>query len=106
MLKSGKYLAEHNNSIFDQYRIVMSVRETEKSYIFELLEYVSHYGPAQIDMLFAKSKRVVISKSRGGHAIRIWSDHDFTFYPFQYGIPFYFEWIGKDGDVEGSDAHG
>ena len=36
MLKSGKYLAEHNNSIFDQYRIVMSVRETEKSYIYEM----------------------------------------------------------------------
>lgn len=33
MLKSGKYLAEHDNSIFDRYRIVISVRETAKSYI-------------------------------------------------------------------------
>ena len=37
MLKRGKYIAEHDNGILDQYRIVMSVRETEKSYVFELL---------------------------------------------------------------------
>ena len=76
MLKSGKYIAEHDNGIFDRYRIVMSVKETEKSYIFELLEYVSRYSSAQMDMLFDKSKRVLISKFKGGHAMRIWSDHD------------------------------
>lgn len=106
MLKSGKYLAEHDNRIFDRYRIVISVKETAKSYIFELVEYVSRYSPVQIDMLFAKSKRVVISKFKGGHAMRIWSDHDFTFYPFQAGIPFYFEQIENDGNMEGSDVHG
>lgn len=78
MLKRGKYIAEHDNGILDQYRIVMSVRETEKSYVFELLEYVSRYSPAQMDMLLDKNKRVVISKSKGGHAMRIWNDHDFT----------------------------
>lgn len=25
------------------------------------------------------------------HAMRVWSDHDFTIYPFQAGVPFYFE---------------
>ena len=68
MLKSGKYIAEHDNGIFDRYRIVMSVKETEKSYIFELLEYVSRYSSAQMDMLFDKSKRVLISKFKGGNA--------------------------------------
>ena len=58
MLKSGKYIAEHDNGIFDRYRIVMSVKETEKSYIFELLEYSTSMIPAQMDMLFDKSKRV------------------------------------------------
>ena len=102
MLKRGKYIAEHDNGILDQYRIVMSVRETEKSYVFELLEYVSRYSPAQMDMLLDKNKRVVISKSKGGHAMRIWNDHDFTLYPYQAEIPFHFEWVGEGGNKEGS----
>ena len=106
MLKSGKYIAEHDNGIFYRYRIVMSVKETEKSYIFELLEYVSRYSPAQMDMLFDKSKRVLISKFKGGHAMRIWSDHDFTLYPYQAGIPFHFERVSEGGSAEGSGVYG
>ncbi len=37
MLKSGKYIAEHDNGIFDRYRIVMSVRK-RRSHSIELLD--------------------------------------------------------------------
>ena len=89
-LKNGIYKAEHNNSIFDKYRIVVNVRETEKSFIFELLEFDSVYSPAPMEEFFRKSKRVVLRKNKGGHAIRIWNYKNFTLYPFQAGIPFYF----------------
>ncbi|MFR1480652.1 MAG: hypothetical protein ACLSB9_35710 [Hydrogeniiclostridium mannosilyticum] len=105
MLKSGKYIAEHDNGIFDRYRIVMSVKETEKSYIFELLEYVSRYSPAQMDMLFDKSKRVKILKSKGGHAMRIWSDMTLHFIHIA-GIPFHFERVNEGGSTEGSGVYG
>ena len=91
MLKPGIYLAENNDSIFDEYKITMEVKETEKSYIFQLVEFKSRYSAAHIEMLFKKSKRVVIKKNKGGHAMRIWSDEDFTFYPYQAGIPYWFK---------------
>lgn len=91
MLKPGIYLAENNDSIFDEYKITMEVKETEKSYIFQLVEFKSRYSAAHIEMLFKKSKRVVIRKYKGGHAMRIWSDEDFTFYPYQAGIPYWFK---------------
>lgn len=97
-LVEGLYLSERNNSIFDQYKIIIKVRETEKSYIFELVEYESRYSPAQIDMLFAKSKKVIIKKHRSGHAMRIWSNHCFTIYPFQSGKPFCFELLPDKAD--------
>lgn len=91
MLKPGIYLAENNDSIFDEYKLTMEVKETEKSYIFQLVEFKSRYGAAHIEMLFNKSKRVVIKKNKGGHAMQIWSDEDFTFYPYQAGIPYWFK---------------
>lgn len=90
-LQNGRYKAEHNNGIFDQYKIVIDVRENSKSYILNLIEYDSCYSPAQIDMLFSKSKKVIINKERSPHAMRIWSDDNFTIYPYQAGIPFYFK---------------
>lgn len=90
MLLPGRYKAENNDSIFHEYSITMDVKETEKSYIFQLVEFNSRYSGAHIEHLFEKSKRVVIRKSRGGHAMRIWGDNTFALYPFQAGIPYYF----------------
>lgn len=42
-------------------------------------------------MLFKNSERAVISKGKGGHAMRVWSDEDFTIYPYQAGIPYWFQ---------------
>lgn len=89
-LIDGLYLAEHNNSMFDRYKIVVRVTESEKSYKLELVEYESRYSPAHIDALFEKSKTVVISKRSVKHVIRLWSDESFTLYPFKSGIPFSF----------------
>lgn len=91
MLKTGIYIAENSNNFLDSYKVSMEVKETEKSYIFHLVDFQSRYGAVHIETLFKKSKRVVIRKNKGGHAMRIWSDEDFTFYPYQAGIPYYFE---------------
>ena len=69
----------------------MDVRETEKAYVFRLIDFQSRYSAADIEYLFQKSKRIVIRKAKSHHAIRVWSDEDFTVYPFQAGIPYYFE---------------
>lgn len=93
MLLPGLYRAENNDGIFDHYKIDMYVKETPKSYIFTLEDFESRYAATQIERLFSKSKRVVIRKTRCGHALRIWSDRDFTFYPFQAGVPYLFRKI-------------
>lgn len=91
MLKAGVYVAENNDSVLDQYKITMQVKETDSSFIFVLIEFDSRYSAAHIDMLFKKSKRAVIRKDRVGHAIRVWSSEDFTFYPYQAGVPYWFK---------------
>ena len=93
MLTSGKYIAEHNEGHFDRYKIIMEVKETEKSYNFTLVEFDSRYSATQIEDFFRKSNKVSIRKDKGGHAMRIWDNESFTFYPFQAGIPFYFKLI-------------
>lgn len=93
MLKAGLYKAENNDGIFDQYKIVMDVKETEKSYTFNLIEFDTRYSATQMEDLFRNKKKVIIKKNRGGHAMRVWDDESFTFYPYQAGVPFYFELI-------------
>lgn len=93
MLKAGLYKAEHNDGIFDQYKIVIDVKETEKSYTFNLVEFDTRYSATQMEDLFRDSKKVIIRKNRGGHAMRVWDDESFTFYPYQAGVPFYFKLI-------------
>lgn len=87
----GRYVAENNESIWDEYRIVMDVRETAKSFIFSLIDLKSRYSASHMAMLFSKSKRVMIKKAKSPHAMRIWPDGSFTLYPYQAGIPFYFK---------------
>lgn len=102
-LLSGRYVAENREGTFSAYRIVMDVKETEKSYIMQLVAFKSRYSASHISHLFSKSKRVVLNKARGGHAIRKWGDGTFTFYPFQAGIPFYFERSPENAD-EGNEV--
>lgn len=93
MLKAGLYKTENNDGIFDQYKIVMDVKETEKSYTFNLIEFDTRYSATQMEDLFRDKQKVIIKKNRGGHAMRVWDDESFTFYPYQAGVPFYFELI-------------
>ena len=90
-LKPGRYKAEQDNGIFDSYRILIDFKETEKSYIFKLVELEGRYCPGQIEMFFKNSDKVGVSKKKGGHGMMIWGDDDFTLYPYQAGIPFYFK---------------
>ena len=91
MLKPGTYIAEHHETIWDDYTIRMKVKETEKAYIFELESFDSRYSGVHIETLFSKSKKVILRKDKGGHAMRVWSERDFTLYPFQAGIPYWFK---------------
>ena len=100
---NGRYVAENKKSNFSAYHIVMDVKETEKSYIMQLVEFKSRYSASHIKQLFSKSKRVVLNKARGGHAIRKWGDDTFTFYPYQAGVPFYFERSKENAD-EGNEV--
>lgn len=92
MLKPGLYVAENNDGTYlDRYRIVMEVKETEKSYCFKIVEYDNRYGYNHIAIMFKGKERKTIRKDKpSGHAMRVWGDDSFTIYPFQAGIPFYF----------------
>lgn len=87
------YYNHVKNTLYDMEsgETAMEVKETEKSFIFHLAEFKSRYSGAHIETLFRNSKRVVIRKDKGGHAIQVWSDRDFTFYPYQAGIPYWFK---------------
>lgn len=92
MLKPGRYKSEHDGDVFHAYRYVMEVKETTKSYVFKLLEVENLYADDHIEIMFGGKKRIVLPKDKPcRHAMRVWSDHDFTIYPFQAGVPFYFE---------------
>lgn len=93
MLKEGLYLAENKDNIWDAFKIQMKVKETEKSYIFELVDCDSRYSADHIKMLFQKANRITVKKVGSGHAMRIWDDHSFTIYPYQRGIPYYFKLV-------------
>ena len=73
----GRYLAENKDDFLKAYHIVVDVKETDKSYIMQLVEFNSRY-----------------------FAIRSWSDDSFTFYPFQAGTPYYFEKLPGTGGKE------
>ena len=65
MSLSGRYKAENNDDYLSHYYIVMDVKETDKSYIFTLLELESRYSASHMQHLFSKSNRVIIRKNRG-----------------------------------------
>ena len=100
----GRYLAENKDDYLKAYHIVMDVKETDKSYIMQLIEFNSRYSASHISLLFSKSKRVLLSKKKGGFAIKNWGDNTFTFYPFQAGIPYYFKKVSDAGSEEKDDV--
>ena len=93
MLK-GKYIYtqtdSHGNPIG---HILINVSETEKKYNFELLENTTRYDYNHFVLLFKDKNKVSINKQGGKCSMRVWSDDDFTIYPFQAGIPFWFRKI-------------
>ena len=105
MLRSGLYKSEQDGNVFDYYKIIIEVKETEKSFVFTLIEFDTQYGATQMENLFQRrwneeareyipnKRKVTIKKDKGGHAIRIWGEDNFTFYPYQAGVPFYFELV-------------
>ena len=65
MLRQGLYVAENDESIWNAYTIEMRVKETDKSYIFELVKLESRYAASHIETFFSKDKRVVLRKNKG-----------------------------------------
>lgn len=91
LLEPGRYRAEQDGDVFHAYLYVMEVRETDKSYIFKMLESRNRYADDQLETMFGGKSKVIIPKNkRTRHAMRVWSARDFTIYPFQAGVPFYF----------------
>ena len=91
-MKQGLYKHTKDDEYLDREKIIIEVSETAKLYIFELIINTFRYSPVHIDMMFAKSDRVIISKEKKPHAIILGNDY-FIIYPYRAGIPFLFEYI-------------
>lgn len=101
MLTNGEYVSEvHNNDYMNDYMIVLKVKETKTSYIFEIKELNSRYGISLIDMMFADDKKCVVKKKKNPHSIKAWSNTDFTIYPYRAGTPFWFNLRKETEDNE------
>lgn len=100
MLKTGLYKAEITDNIWSAYSITMRVKETEKSYIFDLVDLQSRYSASHFRMMFQNSKHYVLRKNESRdthkHAMKKWSESDFTIYPYQAGIPYYFTLVDEE----------
>ena len=92
MLQPGRYIAEEVGDIHHAYKYILLVKETEKSYVFKMAERHNRYACDHLDVMFKGKKQVVISKKGPPrHGIRVWSEDEFTLYPFRLGTPFYFQ---------------
>ena len=87
----GIYICKYDDEI-SHGQFWIAFKETKSSYIMELIKNTVRYTPGYIEMLFKNNNRAVIKKQGSQHAMRIWSDKEFTIYPFRGGKPFYFEW--------------
>ena len=83
----GRYLAENKDDFLKAYHIVVDVKETDKSYIMQLVEFNSRYSASHISLLFSKSKRVVLSKKKGGSPSGAGAIIALRFTPFRLGPP-------------------
>ena len=92
MLKSGIYIAANESAIFtNNYEFIIEVEEKPKSYVFKFVRK-SGYCPSQIEMLFEDRDKVTIKKEKSLHSVSVWSEEDFTIYPYRAGIPIWFEY--------------
>ena len=85
---------------YNNYLVVIKVKETPKSYKMELLhneDRIGFYTPAQLEMLFSKSSTIIIKKDNpekhiySPHRMPYITDDCFIIYPFQAGKPFRFD---------------
>lgn len=91
MLKPGIYKCEPDGACGE---VTIKVKETEKSYVFTLVENTCYFSPGHIDMLFAKSGRAVIPRDKPSPHAMPWKGDDwFTIYPYRAGIPFLFNLV-------------
>ena len=97
-MESGlyKYI---DDSIPNGGHITIKVSETEKSYIFELVENTCGYDPWRITSLFKNSNKAIIKKENRKHAVRTYDDF-LVIYPYRDGIPYLFEHIGRKREVQ------
>jgi len=93
-----------SDEVFDPYYITMRVKETEKSYIFELIEFECRYCSAdRIKMLFDGKDKAVVRKERSPHAMRVFAEGEFrgkiydsfVIYPYRDGIPYVFNYADE-----------
>lgn len=92
---AGTYRLEKDIDRWDGYGADIKVKETEKSYIFELVEMRGRYIPGLLEMLFKDGKRVTIRKENSSHCVNKCDEGNdwFVIYPARMGKPFLFEKI-------------
>lgn len=99
MLKQGLYHARHEANPehpdpCNDYHIVLRVRETPKAFHLQLVELHARYAATQIQDLFREKDCCCVRKDGSKHALSVWDDGSFTFYPYRVGVPFYFTFGG------------
>lgn len=90
-MKNGLYI-HTDNSFGNRGEYIIRLKETDKSYIFELVKNDMRFSPAHLDMMFSKSNKVRVNKDKSPHAINIVGDDWFCIYPYRLGIPYVFEY--------------
>lgn len=90
-MKNGLYEYK-DDSIPGGGHVVIDVTETEKMYIFKLIENTCRYDPWRISSLFKKSTQARINKHRSKHSVMTWNN-GFVIYPYRDGIPYLFKYI-------------
>jgi hypothetical protein len=92
MLKSGIYIAAVESAILtNNYEFIIEVEEKPKSYVFKFVRK-SGYPPTAIEAVFDKKNKITIYKDMSQHSVSVWSEEDFTIYPFRMGVPIWFEY--------------
>lgn len=88
----GKAYTTSQGTPLLKYQVVIDVKATEKSYIFNLVDFIENHGCApQIADMFRDNNRVAIRRDKPSkHAINTWSGYSFTLYPYRVGVPYVF----------------
>ena len=91
---SGLYKTSEGVGIVS-YTATIKVKETEKSYIFELVNFQGHETLSGVNGLFTKSNRIVFGKNDGIHGLEECGENSFFLYLFRNGKCLLFEKIRK-----------